>query len=227
MGSVKKWYKIIEILTLSYSHLDHYQNHHHHLIFPLYIVVFLSLGPLTTWFFTVPPLPNCRLNGGRCCGNSRSASAVSIATAAMTTPWREGWFGLRLIRGILPWLSRAGVEPRPVPFLPRWVSAMLVPVFTLKLNHKILPRMVALGKYDAIHPCLTAATQAGKVRRRRSFWGRQRSAQETSGRISRGEGALEERGHRPIRLSLSRVVFLLLLFLFFYGKIFKLLAFFN
>ncbi|KAJ6666204.1 hypothetical protein lerEdw1_001109 [Lerista edwardsae] len=40
---------------------------------------------------------------------------------------------------------------------------MLVPVFTLKLNHKILPRMVALGKYDAIHPCLTAATQAGKV----------------------------------------------------------------
>ncbi|XP_062997425.1 Bardet-Biedl syndrome 2 protein isoform X2 [Elgaria multicarinata webbii] len=40
---------------------------------------------------------------------------------------------------------------------------MLVPVFTLKLNHKILPRMVALGKYDGTHPCLTAATQAGKV----------------------------------------------------------------
>uniref|UniRef100_A0A4W3H9J9 Bardet-Biedl syndrome 2 protein homolog n=1 Tax=Callorhinchus milii TaxID=7868 RepID=A0A4W3H9J9_CALMI len=40
---------------------------------------------------------------------------------------------------------------------------MLVPVFTLKLNHKIIPRMVTVGKYDGIHPCLTAATQAGKV----------------------------------------------------------------
>ncbi|XP_065423038.1 Bardet-Biedl syndrome 2 protein isoform X5 [Chrysemys picta bellii] len=40
---------------------------------------------------------------------------------------------------------------------------MLVPVFTLKLNHRILPRMVALGKYDGTHPCLAAATQAGKV----------------------------------------------------------------
>ncbi|KAG8437672.1 hypothetical protein GDO86_008397 [Hymenochirus boettgeri] len=40
---------------------------------------------------------------------------------------------------------------------------MLVPIFTLKLNHKINPRMVAIGKYDGVHPCLTAATQAGKV----------------------------------------------------------------
>ncbi|KAM8946161.1 BBSome complex member BBS2 isoform 2-T2 [Pelodytes ibericus] len=40
---------------------------------------------------------------------------------------------------------------------------MLVPIFTLKLNHKINPRMVSVGKYDGIHPCLTAATQAGKV----------------------------------------------------------------
>ncbi|XP_072374634.1 BBSome complex member BBS2 isoform X1 [Scyliorhinus torazame] len=40
---------------------------------------------------------------------------------------------------------------------------MLVPVFTLKLNHRINPRMVTVGKYDGIHPCLTAATQAGKV----------------------------------------------------------------
>ncbi|KAM4614369.1 BBSome complex member BBS2 [Discoglossus pictus] len=40
---------------------------------------------------------------------------------------------------------------------------MLVPIFTLKLNHKINPRMVTVGKYDGIHPCLTAATQAGKV----------------------------------------------------------------
>ncbi|XP_059421071.1 Bardet-Biedl syndrome 2 protein homolog isoform X2 [Carassius carassius] len=40
---------------------------------------------------------------------------------------------------------------------------MLVPIFTLKLNHKINPRMVAIGKYDGTHPCLTAATQAGKV----------------------------------------------------------------
>lgn len=40
---------------------------------------------------------------------------------------------------------------------------MLVPIFTLKLNHKINPRMVALGKYDGKHPNLTAATTAGKV----------------------------------------------------------------
>lgn len=40
---------------------------------------------------------------------------------------------------------------------------MLVPVFTLKLNHKINPRMVTIGKYDGTHPNLTAATTAGKV----------------------------------------------------------------
>ncbi|KAM5207136.1 BBSome complex member BBS2 isoform 3-T3 [Hipposideros larvatus] len=40
---------------------------------------------------------------------------------------------------------------------------MLLPVFTLKLRHKINPRMVAVGRYDGIHPCLAAATQAGKV----------------------------------------------------------------
>lgn len=40
---------------------------------------------------------------------------------------------------------------------------MLLPVFTLKLRHKINPRMVAVGRYDGTHPCLTAATQAGKV----------------------------------------------------------------
>lgn len=40
---------------------------------------------------------------------------------------------------------------------------MLLPVFTLKLRHKINPRMVAIGCYDGTHPCLTAATQAGKV----------------------------------------------------------------
>lgn len=40
---------------------------------------------------------------------------------------------------------------------------MLVPIFTLKLNHRINPRMVTVGKYDGVHPCLTAATQAGKV----------------------------------------------------------------
>ncbi|XP_072026618.1 BBSome complex member BBS2-like [Amphiura filiformis] len=40
---------------------------------------------------------------------------------------------------------------------------MLVPIFTLKLNHKINSRMVTLGKYDGKHPNLTAATTAGKV----------------------------------------------------------------
>ncbi|KAA8590505.1 hypothetical protein FQN60_014439 [Etheostoma spectabile] len=43
------------------------------------------------------------------------------------------------------------------------VGTMLVPIFTLKLNHKINPRMVTVGKFDGVHPCLTAATQAGKV----------------------------------------------------------------
>lgn len=40
---------------------------------------------------------------------------------------------------------------------------MLVPIFSLKLNNKITPRTVAIGKYDGLHPCLTAATLAGKV----------------------------------------------------------------
>lgn len=39
-----------------------------------------------------------------------------------------------------------------------------MPIFTLKLNHRINPRMVAVGTFDGVHPCLTAATQAGKVR---------------------------------------------------------------
>lgn len=42
-------------------------------------------------------------------------------------------------------------------------AIMLLPVFTLKLRHKISPRMVAIGRYDGTHPCLAAATQAGKV----------------------------------------------------------------
>ena len=40
---------------------------------------------------------------------------------------------------------------------------MLVPIFTLKLNQKIFPRLVTIGKYDGRHPCLTAATNGGKV----------------------------------------------------------------
>ena len=40
---------------------------------------------------------------------------------------------------------------------------MLVPIFTLKLNQKIFPRLVTVGKYDGQHPCLTAATNGGKV----------------------------------------------------------------
>lgn len=45
---------------------------------------------------------------------------------------------------------------------------MLVPIFTLKLNHKVNPRMVTVGTFDGVHPCLTAATQAGKVRHART-----------------------------------------------------------
>ncbi len=40
---------------------------------------------------------------------------------------------------------------------------MLVPIFSLKLNNKICARTVSVGRYDGIHPCLTAATLAGKV----------------------------------------------------------------
>lgn len=40
---------------------------------------------------------------------------------------------------------------------------MLVPIFTLKLGHKIHTRRVTIGKYDGEKPCLTAATTAGKV----------------------------------------------------------------
>ncbi|XP_077549779.1 BBSome complex member BBS2-like [Haemaphysalis longicornis] len=39
----------------------------------------------------------------------------------------------------------------------------LVPLFTFHLNHKILPRKVTIGKYDGLHPCLTAATASDKV----------------------------------------------------------------
>ncbi|CAF0727330.1 unnamed protein product [Brachionus calyciflorus] len=40
---------------------------------------------------------------------------------------------------------------------------MVVPIFSLKLNNKICSRTVSIGKYDGVHPCLTAATLAGKV----------------------------------------------------------------
>lgn len=40
---------------------------------------------------------------------------------------------------------------------------MLVPLFTLHLGQKILPRKVAVGCYDGVHPCLTAATIGDKV----------------------------------------------------------------
>ncbi|KAL5007643.1 hypothetical protein ScPMuIL_016449 [Solemya velum] len=40
---------------------------------------------------------------------------------------------------------------------------MLVPIFNLKLNHKVNPHMVTVGRYDGIHSSLTCATTAGKV----------------------------------------------------------------
>ncbi|KAL3244995.1 hypothetical protein MRX96_018391 [Rhipicephalus microplus] len=39
----------------------------------------------------------------------------------------------------------------------------LVPQFTFHLNHKVLPRRVTVGKYDGLHPCITAATASDKV----------------------------------------------------------------
>lgn len=40
----------------------------------------------------------------------------------------------------------------------------LVPQFTFQLNHKVLARRVTVGKYDGLHPCITAATASDKVR---------------------------------------------------------------
>ncbi|KAK7500508.1 hypothetical protein BaRGS_00008415 [Batillaria attramentaria] len=40
---------------------------------------------------------------------------------------------------------------------------MLVPIFSLKLNHKVSPRTVAIGRFDGVHPSLTCGTTAGKV----------------------------------------------------------------
>lgn len=40
---------------------------------------------------------------------------------------------------------------------------MLVPVFSLKLAHKIIPRLLTVGKYDGVHPCLTGGTSGSKV----------------------------------------------------------------
>ncbi|KAK3896155.1 hypothetical protein Pcinc_000175 [Petrolisthes cinctipes] len=40
---------------------------------------------------------------------------------------------------------------------------MLVPIFTLNLNQKIIPGRVCIGKYDTAHSCLTASTTADKV----------------------------------------------------------------
>lgn len=44
------------------------------------------------------------------------------------------------------------------------MDKLVRPVFTLELNHKIVPGLVAIGKYDGTHPCLTAATTADKVK---------------------------------------------------------------
>lgn len=40
---------------------------------------------------------------------------------------------------------------------------MAAPIFTLNLNHKILPGHVTIGKYDGTHSCLTATTSADQV----------------------------------------------------------------
>ena len=40
---------------------------------------------------------------------------------------------------------------------------MFVPVFTLNLNHKLLPGRIAIGEFDGEHPCLVAATTGERV----------------------------------------------------------------
>lgn len=43
------------------------------------------------------------------------------------------------------------------------MDKLIRPVFTLDVNHKIIPGLVTVGKYDGTHPCITAATTADKV----------------------------------------------------------------
>lgn len=43
------------------------------------------------------------------------------------------------------------------------MEKLIRPVFTLELEHKLLPGLITIGKYDGTHPCLTAATTADKV----------------------------------------------------------------
>ena len=40
---------------------------------------------------------------------------------------------------------------------------MLVPIFTFKINHRVNPHMVTVGRYNGKHTALTCATAAGKV----------------------------------------------------------------
>ncbi|ESO97302.1 hypothetical protein LOTGIDRAFT_214128 [Lottia gigantea] len=61
---------------------------------------------------------------------------------------------------------------------------MLVPIFTLKLNHKVNPQMVAVGKYDGIHTSLACATSAGKV----LIHNPHKRRLQSEGRMSGGEG---------------------------------------
>lgn len=40
---------------------------------------------------------------------------------------------------------------------------MFVPIFTLNLNHKLLPGRIAIGEFDGEHPCFVAATTGERV----------------------------------------------------------------
>jgi len=40
---------------------------------------------------------------------------------------------------------------------------MLIPAFTIEINHPILRRLTTIGKFDGKHPSLTCATSAGKL----------------------------------------------------------------
>ena len=42
-------------------------------------------------------------------------------------------------------------------------AGQLVPIFTLKLQQRVAPRLVCVGRYDGQHASLTAATTGGKV----------------------------------------------------------------
>lgn len=105
--------------------------------------------------------------GGSAQLRSNWQPGVGAPRTRAVSRWARGSWSRRVVWSLRPAPQRVRPAPcaglGPPAVLPRAAATMLLPVFTLKLRHKISPRMVAIGRYDGTHPCLAAATQAGKV----------------------------------------------------------------